>query len=65
MTKLKFGKGNAKLDKRVVTVRLPAGKTCPGANECKSMAVESNGTRSIKDGPKTVFRCFAASQEVL
>ncbi len=65
MTKLKFGKGNAKLDSRVLTFSLPAGKTCPGANECKSMAVEKDGKRVIKDGPKTVFRCFAASQEVL
>lgn len=66
MSKLKFSKGNAKLDKRVVTFSLPAGVTCPGANECKSMAVkDANGKRTIKDGPKTKFRCFAASQEVL
>lgn len=65
MDKLKFGKGNAKLDKRVVTFSIPAGKTCPGANECKSMAVEKDGKRTIKDGPETKFRCFAASQEVL
>jgi len=65
MNKLKFGKGNAKLDSRVQTFSLPAGKTCPGANECKSMAIEKDGRRTIKDGPKTVFRCFAASQEVL
>lgn len=65
MTKLKFGKGNAKLDSRVATFSLPAGKTCPGANECKSMAIEKDGKRTIKDGPRTVFRCFAATQEVL
>jgi hypothetical protein len=62
---LKFGKGNAKLDKRVYTFSLPAGQTCPGAVDCKSMAVEKNGKRVIKDGPHTQFRCFAASQEVL
>jgi hypothetical protein len=62
---LKFGKGNAKLDKRVATFSIPAGVTCPGAEDCKSMAVLKDGKRSIKDGPKTVFRCFAASQEVL
>lgn len=63
---LKFGKGNAKLDKRVVTFSLPAGKTCPGALDCKSMAIEGkNGKRTIQDGPHTQFRCFAASQEVL
>jgi len=62
---LKFSKGNAKLDKLVHTFSLPAGKTCPGALDCKSMAIESNGNRTIKDGPHTKFRCFAASQEVL
>ena len=62
---LKFSKGNAKLDKLVHTFSLPAGKTCPGANECKSMAIVTNGKRHIKDGPHTKFRCFAASQEVL
>lgn len=66
MSKLKFSKGNAKLDKRVVTFSLPAGITCPGAKECKSMAIkDANGKRTIKDGPGTKFRCFAASQEVL
>lgn len=63
--KLKFSKGNAKLDKTVWHFSLPAGRTCPGANECRSMAVEINGSRFIQDGPETKFRCFAASQEVL
>ena len=71
---LKFSKGNAKLDgnkKVIYTFSLPAGRTCPGAMECKSMAVakadKETGvvTRSIKDGPHCRFRCFAASQEVL
>lgn len=66
---LKFGKGNAKLDKNktpIVTFSLPAGWTCPGAKDCKSRAMESeNGKRYIRDGRDTEFRCFAASQEVL
>jgi hypothetical protein len=65
---LKFGKGNAKLDgykKPIHTFSLPAGFTCPGAKDCKSRAVIVNGKRQIKDGPDTVFRCFAASQEVV
>ena len=63
---LKFGKGNAKLDKQVATFSLPAGKTCPGAADCKSMAIQgADGSRRIVDGPATKFRCFAASQEVL
>lgn len=63
--KLKFGRGNAKLDKRVATFSLPAGRACPGALECRSMAVLKGGKRKIKDGSNTIFRCFAASQEVL
>jgi len=50
---------------KIKTFSLPAGQTCPGALECKSMAVKDKetGKLSIKDGNKTVFRCFAASQE--
>lgn len=69
MEKLKFGKGNAKLDgfkEPIYTFSLPAGYTCPGASLCKSQAiVDSNGKRSIKDGKDCQFRCFAASQEVV
>jgi hypothetical protein len=68
MPLLKFGKGNAKLDsfkEKIITFSLPAGRSCPGANECKSMAVRKNGKTRIKDGPNTKFRCFAASQEVM
>lgn len=67
--KLKFGKGNAKLDgykKPIHTFSLPAGFTCPGAKDCKSKAKkDKNGKRYIEDGKDTVFRCFAASQEVV
>jgi hypothetical protein len=62
---LKFQKGNAKLHKRIHTFSLPAGWTCPGARDCKSKVRLTGSTRSIKDGPYTRFRCFAASQEVL
>jgi len=65
---LKFGKGNAKLDgykKPIYTFSLPAGFTCPGAKDCKSKAKVKDGKRFIQDGKDTVFRCFAASQEVL
>jgi hypothetical protein len=59
-----FSKGNAKLAKDTLIFNLPAGKTCPGALFCKSFAVvDSNGKRSIQDGPHTEFRCFAASSE--
>ena len=59
--KLSFGKGNAKVGDYVYTFSLPAGHTCPFANECLSRADKKTG--KIKDGPQTVFRCFAASME--
>lgn len=62
---LHFSKGNAKLGTHTLIFNLPAGKTCPGAMFCKSFAVvDSNGKRTIADGPHTEFRCFAASSEV-
>jgi hypothetical protein len=62
---LNFMKGNAKLGKQTLIFNLPAGKTCPGALECKSWAVvDNNGKRTIRDGEHTQFRCFAASGEV-
>jgi hypothetical protein len=61
---LHFSHGNAKLTKRLI-FSLPAGSTCPGALQCFSKAVvDATGKRSIQDGPKTEFRCFAASSEV-
>ena len=62
---LKFSKGNAKLAKDTIIFNLPAGRTCPGAKICKSMAtIAADGTRRIKDSKNTQFRCFAASSEV-
>jgi hypothetical protein len=65
---LKFGDPNAKLKKlakklklKLKTFSLPAGHTCPGAKDCLSKADRETG--KIKDGPDTVFRCFAASGE--
>jgi hypothetical protein len=69
-TLLKFGEPNAKLKKmlkklslKLKTFTLPAGHTCPGANECLSRADRITG--KIKDGPNTLFRCFAASAEAV
>lgn len=62
---LNFSKGNAKLGNQTLIFSLPAGKTCPGASICKSWAVLNNqGKRTIQDGPRSEFRCFAASSEV-
>lgn len=63
MELLKFGKGNAKLGKNVYTFSLPAGHTCPNANECLAKADRETG--KISDGKEMRFRCFAASGESL
>lgn len=60
MDGLKFGNGNAKLRQGIATFSLPSGYTCPFAEKCLSKAVKGK----IKDGPKTEFRCFSASEEV-
>lgn len=57
--KLKFSKGNAKLDKKIHIFSLPAGKSCPGALICKSQVKQGK----VVDGPETKIRCYAASQE--
>ena len=76
---LKFSKANAKTSKlanhpslskwlngrKVYSLDILSGHTCPFALECYSKVVESNGKLSIKDGKHTRFRCFSASQEVL
>lgn len=58
---LKFGHGNAKLPNTTMTFALPAGFTCPGALHCLSKADPTSG--KITDGPHTIFRCSAASEE--
>jgi hypothetical protein len=58
---LKFGHGNAKLPNSTMTFALPAGHTCPGALHCLSKADPTTG--KIADGPHTIFRCSAASEE--
>jgi hypothetical protein len=60
---LSLGRGNAKIDEYISTFSLPAGYTCPGANQCLSRVCRATG--KIADGPATVFRCFSASQESL
>ena len=68
MTPLKFGEPNAKLKKMLKEMRLilktftlPAGWSCPAAQDCLSKADRETG--KIQDGPDTEFRCFAASAE--
>ena len=76
---VKFSKANAKIEalakvpelakflegkRKVYSFDLLSGFSCPFAEKCLSKAVQLNGKRKIKDGPKTEFRCFSASQEV-
>lgn len=65
---LKFRRGNAKLNKTIATFALPAGRTCPCAEECFAYVQTSIDDGKIKrkliDGPKAKFRCYAASLEV-
>lgn len=77
---LKFSPANAKLvrlyqvptlrrflaDKRkVYSLNLLSGWSCPYAKECLSKVHIRNGKRKIKDGPHTKFRCFSASEEAV
>jgi hypothetical protein len=63
---LSFSLGNGKLKNDRLIFNLPAGRTCPGAKDCKAwVSVDGNDKRKIVDGPDTEFRCFAASSEVL
>ena len=70
--RLRYAPANAKLsalEKRlgvnVYSLDLLSGVTCPFAQDCHSKAVlGADGSRSIQDGKRTLFRCFSASQEV-
>ena len=60
---LKMSKGNKKL-KQTLIFDLPAGRTCPNSDKCRSYAVmNNNGKLTVEDGKNTIFRCYAASQE--
>ena len=77
---LKFSKQNAKTanlakvdalipylsgGRKIYSLDLNSGYSCPGAKDCKSMAVINplTGRGTIKDGPHCQYRCFSASQE--
>ena len=64
MKKLKFGKGNKKLNKNTLVYSHPAGITCPGANSCKAFVSLMNDKRVLKRGSENLFTCFAASEEL-
>ena len=55
----------ARLGVTVYSFDLLSGVTCPFAQDCHSkVVVRADGSRSIQDGKRTLFRCFSASQEV-
>tara|TARA_R100001082_G_C4341998_1_gene150559 strand:- start:316 stop:1062 length:747 start_codon:yes stop_codon:yes gene_type:complete len=62
MELVKVGMTNGKLSPRNIW-DIPAGKTCFAAKYCKAAAIRVNGKTKVIDGPDTIFRCYAASQE--
>src|ERR1035437_3450732 len=60
---LNFQLGNAKLAKDTAILSLPAGHACPFAKDCRSSSDRVTG--KIKDGPHTLFRCYATGAEAL
>lgn len=77
--KLRFSPANAKTTKlqkypqlkkylqgrKIYSLDFLSGVSCMGARDCLAYVVHKNGKKKLKDGPKTEFRCFSASQEVL
>lgn len=76
---LRFSEANAKTEKllevpelqkylqckrKVYSLDLLSGWSCPAAQDCLSKVYVENGKRRLEDGPLTQFRCFSASQEV-
>jgi hypothetical protein len=51
--------------RKIYSMDLLSGWSCPGARDCMSRVIIENGKRRIKDGKHTQFRCFSASQEVV
>jgi len=60
-----MSKGNKKLSKDTLILSLPAGRTCPGADKCKSFVeIDKDNKRTLKRGDDCIFTCFAASEEL-
>lgn len=50
--------------RKVYSLDMLSGWTCPAARDCFAKVYVENGKRRLQDGPYTQFRCFSASQEV-
>ena len=70
--RVRYAPANAKVSRLAQRLMVEAysfdmlsGVTCPFAQDCHSrVVVRADGSRSIQDGKRTLFRCFSASQEV-
>jgi hypothetical protein len=77
---LKFSPANAKTKKlndipalskflrnsrKVYSLDILSGWSCPFANECLSKVHTIDGKKKVVDGKNTKFRCFSASQEAI
>tara|TARA_B100000519_G_scaffold194579_1_gene198546 strand:- start:105 stop:971 length:867 start_codon:yes stop_codon:yes gene_type:complete len=78
-TRLRYSPANSKLAKmyddpeimeflgnrKIYSLDLLSGHTCPFAKDCHSKVVKHrDGSKSIKDGKHTQFRCYSASLEL-
>ena len=61
---LKMSKGNAKLSKDTLILSISAGITCPGSSLCRAWVTLKDDKRILNRGPKSMFTCFAASEEL-
>jgi hypothetical protein len=50
--------------RKIYSLDLLSGWSCPFAELCKSKVVTIGNKRKLVDGPYTKFRCFSASQEI-
>ena len=57
----RFTHGNTKLPDSIMIFSLPSGFTCPGAEQCLTMADRVTG--KLTHGPKQQFRCYSALAE--
>lgn len=62
---IKLKKLQKKFGKKVYSLDLVAGWSCPFAKLCKSKVVGDRYGLKIKDGPFTLFRCYSASEEAI
>lgn len=51
--------------RKVYSVDLLSGYSCPFAKDCLSKVIKVDGRSKIQDGKDALFRCFSASQEVM